>query len=134
MLPDVGLHADSIERVFPKEGQPGLNRLRVSILDLDQAAERDPLKVLLALLVYEVTASHGPAFGDTGKGHGARDGEAEVVGGTDGEVGEELQVLHAVRSQLEVANREAVFRLPPERAQIERLDATRKSGVFTESS
>jgi hypothetical protein len=123
-----------MEGVFPKESQPCLDRLRVTILDLDQTTKRDPLKVLLALLVYEVTASHGPAFGDTGEGHGAGDGEVEVVGGTDGKVGEELQVLHAVGSQLKVAYREAVLRLPPEGTQVECLDASGKSGVFTESS
>jgi hypothetical protein len=79
-----------MEGMFPKEGQPCLDRLWVTILDLDQTAKRNPLKVLLALLVYEVTASHGPAFGDTGEGHGAGDGEVEVVGGTNGKVGEEL--------------------------------------------
>jgi hypothetical protein len=120
--------------MFPKEGQPCLNGLRVTILDLNQAAEGDPLKVLLALLVYEVTAGHGPALGDTGEGHRAGDGEVEVVGGTDGEVGEELQVLDAVGSQLEVAYGEAVFRLPPQGTQIECLDTSGKSGVFTESS
>lgn len=120
--------------MFPKEGQPSLNRLRISILYLDKAAERNPLKVLLALLVDKVTASHGPAFGDTRKGYGAGHGEAEVVRSTEGEVGEELQILHTVGSQLEVANGEAVFRLPPERTQVERLDAARKSGVFTQSS
>lgn len=134
VLPNIGLHSNSIERMFPKEGQPSLNRLRISILYLDKAAERNPLKVLLALLVDKVTASHGPAFGDTRKGYGAGHGEAEVVRSTEGEVGEELQILHTVGSQLEVANGEAVFRLPPERTQVERLDAARKSGVFTQSS
>lgn len=122
-----------MEGVFPKESKPCLDRLRVTILDLDQATERDPLKVLLALLVYEVTASHGPAFGDTGERHGAGDGEVQIVGGTDGKVGEELQVLHAVGSQLKVAYGEAVLRLPPQGTQVERLDASGKSGVFTES-
>jgi hypothetical protein len=79
-----------MEGVFAKEGQPCLDCLRVTILDLDQTTKRNPLKVLLALLVYEVTAGHGPAFGDPGEGHGAGDGEVEVVGGTDGKVGEEL--------------------------------------------
>lgn len=123
-----------MEGVFPKESQPCLDRLRVAILDLDQTAKRDPLKVLLALFVYEVTASHGPAFGDTGEGHGAGHGEVEVVGGTDGKVGEELQVLHAVGSQLKVAYGEAVLRLPPKGTQVERLDTSGESGVFTKSS
>jgi hypothetical protein len=120
--------------VFPEESQPCLDRLRVTILDLDQTAKCDPLKVLLALLVYEVTASHGPAFGDTGERHGAGDREVEVVGGTNCKIGEKLQVLHAVGSQLEVAYGEAVLRLPPEGTQVERLDASGKSGMFTESS
>lgn len=123
-----------MESVFPKEGQPRLDRLRVTILDLDQTTKRDPLKVLLALLVYEVTARHGPAFGDTGERHGAGDGEVEIVGGTNGKVGEKLQVLYAVGSQLEVAYGEAVLRLPPEGTQVERLNASGKSGVFTKSS
>lgn len=134
VLPNIGLHADSMERMFPKEGQPSLNCLRISILDLDKTAECNPLKVLLALLVDKVTTSYSPAFDDTRKRHGSGDREAEVVRGTEGEVSEELQVLHTVGSQLEVANGEAVFRLPPERTQVQRLDAARESGVFTQSS
>ena len=111
MLPHVGLHTNPVKGVLAEEGQPGLHRLRVTILDLNQTAEGDPLKVLLALLVDKVTADDGPALSDAGKRHGARDGEVEVVRSAEGKIGKELEVLNTVGAQLEIADGQAVFGL-----------------------
>lgn len=98
VFPDISLHANSVESVLAEEGQPRLYGLWVSILNLDQATESNSFEVLLALLVHEVASRDGPAFDDAREGHGTGDGEVKVVGGADGEVGEEFHVLNAVGS------------------------------------
>ena len=47
-----------------QEAEPDSHRLLMPVLDLDQAAEGDALKVLLGFLEDEGVAGHGPAFGD----------------------------------------------------------------------
>lgn len=124
MLPNIRLHTDSVKCVFPKESKPCLYRLRVAVLDLNQPTEGDPLKVFLALLVHKVASRDGPAFDDARKRHGTGNGKVKIIGGADGEVGEEFHILNAVRSQLKVAHGEAVLRLPPKRSRIDRLHAS----------
>lgn len=77
----------------------------MAVLDLDQTTHRDPLKVFLTLLVHEVTPRNRPSFHDSGQRNGPRSWEFEVIGRTHGEVGKELELADAVRSQLEVADR-----------------------------
>ena len=59
-LPHVRFHTNPVVCVLLQEGQPNLDRLGVSVADLDQPAEGDPLKVLLGLLEDEVTLGHSP--------------------------------------------------------------------------
>lgn len=113
MLPDICLHTNSVECMLAKKCQPCLDRLRVAVLDLDESAKGDPLKVLLALFMNEVASRDGPAFDDARERDGTRDGEIEIVCGTNGKVGKELDVLNTVGSQLEVTHGEAIFRFPP---------------------
>lgn len=134
MLPDIGLHADTIKCVFPQESKPGLHCFWVSILNLDKPAEGDPLKILLALLVDEIASWDGPAFDDAWERDGTGDGEVEVIGSTDGEVGEELHIFDAVGSKLQITNWEAIFRLSPEGSHINGLHAAWQSGALTQSS
>jgi len=96
MLPNICLHTDSVKRVFPKESEPCLYRLRVAILDLNQPTESDSLKVFLALLMHKVASRDGPAFDHARKRHGAGNGKVKIIGGADGEVGEELHISNAV--------------------------------------
>lgn len=126
------LHTNSIEGVFPEKGEPSLHGLWAAILDLDQPAEGNSLEVFLALLVHEVASRNGPAFDKSRQRHGTGNREVKVVGGADGEVGEEFDVLDAVGSQLKVAYGETVFGLPPEWAKIDSLHASGQSSVFTE--
>lgn len=133
MFPNIRLHTDSVKGVFPKEGEPRLHRLRVPILDLDQSAKGDPLEVLLALLMHKVASGDGPAFNDARKRHGTGNGKVQIIGGANGEVGEEFHILNTVRSQLEIAHREAVLRLPPKWSRVDRLYASRKSSILTKS-
>jgi hypothetical protein len=79
-----------------QEAKPDLHNLGVSILDLNQSPQSDTLKVFLTLLVNEVGSGNGPALGDLGKRHRAFGREVEVVGGAKSEVGEKLEVAHAV--------------------------------------
>lgn len=96
MLPNIGLHTDSVKGVFSKESEPCLYRLRVAILDLNQSAKGDSLEVLLALLVHEVASRDGPAFNDARKRHGTGNGKVQIIGGANGEVGEKFNVLNTV--------------------------------------
>jgi hypothetical protein len=89
--------------------------LWVSILDLNQSAEGDSFEVLLALLVHEVASGYGPAFNNAGQRHRPRHRKVEVVSSTDGKVREEFYITDAVRSQLKVADWEAILCLPPQR-------------------
>lgn len=53
----------------------------------------------------------------------------QVVGRTHSEVGEEFEVAHTIRAELEVATREAVFRAAPEGTEVDGLDAAGKADV-----
>jgi hypothetical protein len=98
VLPDVGLHTNSVEGVFPEESQPRLHGLRISIFDLNQSTESDSLEVLLALLVYEVTSRDGPTFDDARERNGSGDREVQIIRCADGEVGKKFHVFDAVGS------------------------------------
>lgn len=91
-------------------------------MDLDEAPHGDALKVLLRLLEDEVCARHGPSLGDTGQGNGTSRGEAHVVCGADGKVGEEEQVADAIGAQLEIADGDAVFRGAPQGPEMNSTD------------
>ena len=62
MFPDVGLHAHPIEGMLSQKSQPCLDSLRIAIFDLDEPTECYPLKIFLALLVYEVASRECPAL------------------------------------------------------------------------
>lgn len=110
-LPHVGLHSHAVELVLAQVRQPQLHRLGVPIADLDKASQCLSLKVLLRLLEDEVVSGDGPALCDAGERHGAVGGQAEVVGGAEGKVGEEFEGLDAVGSELEIARGDAVLGL-----------------------
>ena len=108
--------------VFLQKRQPRLDDVRVAVLDLDQAAHGDALKVLLRLFEDEIRARDDPALCYPWEGHGAPRTESHVVGGAHGEVGEEEQAAHVVGAQLQVARRHAMFRGAPEGAQVHGAD------------
>lgn len=112
MLPDICLHADSIEGVLPEKCEPGLHPLQMAVFDLNQTAKSYPLKILLALFVDEVTSDYGPAFNHARQRHRTGDGEVEIVGGAEGKVCEKIQILNAIRSQLKIADWETIFSFP----------------------
>ena len=118
MLPNIGLHANTVEGMFPQKRKPDLHRLRMTILYLDQPPPCDSLKVLLALLVHEIRSRHRPALYDLRQRYGSGGGQAEIVCRTHGEVGHELDVADGVRAQLEVAGRHTIFCSSAERGQI----------------
>lgn len=113
MLPDICFHTDSVKCMLAKECKPCLHYLRMAVLDLDESAKGDPLKVLLALFVNEVASRDRPAFDDARKRDGSRDRKIEIVCGTNGEIGKELHVSDTVGSQLEVTHGKTIFRFPP---------------------
>lgn len=113
-----------------QEAEPDAHRLLVPVLDLDQSAHGDALKVLLRFLEDEGVARDGPALGDAGQGDGALGGQGEEVGGAEGEVGEEFDVAHAVGADLEVADGHAVFGDASERPEVCGLDGAGQAGAF----
>lgn len=96
VLPDICFHTHSVKCMLAKKRQPCLHCLWMAVLDLDESAKSDPLKILLALFVNEVASRDGPAFDDARKGNRSGDREIEVVSGTNGEIGKKLDVLNAV--------------------------------------
>lgn len=111
-----------------QEGQPQLHRLRVTVLDLDQSPERDTLKVFLRLLENEMRLGHGPALDHAGQRDGTEGGQAEVVGGTEGEVAEELEVADRIGPELEVARGNAVLGFATKRLEVEGLEGAGHAG------
>lgn len=111
-----------------QEGQPQLHRLRVTVLDLDQPPESDTLKVFLRLLENEMRLGHSPALDHAGQRDGAEGGQAEVVGGAEGEVAEELEVADRVGPELEVARGNAVLGFAAKRLEVEGLERTGHAG------
>lgn len=67
VLPHVGLHAYAKVRMLLQICQPELHGFRVAVPDLDQAAPRDTLEVLLRLLENEIGPGHRPALGNLGQ-------------------------------------------------------------------
>ena len=81
----------------------------MTVLNLNQSAHGDALKVLLRLLENEVGAGYGPALCYPWERNGTPRAEAHVVCCANGEVGEEEKVADVVGAQLEVAGRYTVF-------------------------
>ena len=90
-LPYVRLHAHAVVGVLLKEGQPHLHGLGMPIPDLNQAAYRNTLEIFLALLEDEVRLWHRPALRKSWQRDGSEGREAQVIGGSQGEVAEELK-------------------------------------------
>lgn len=106
----------------------------MSILDLNQPAKRNPLVILLRLLVREITAGNRPALNLPGERDGAGGGESEVVGGTEGDVSLHFEIADRVGADLEVADGEAVGCLTAEGLVVDGLDGewdVRAAGGFT---
>ena len=96
------------------------------IPDLNQPPERDPLKVLLALLVDKVGLGHRPPLDHAGQRDRSKRGQPQKVRRAQRKVGKELQVARRVRPQLQVARRHAVLGLAPQRLQEQRLERARQ--------
>ena len=116
-----------------QESQPRLDYVRMPVLDLNEAAHGDSLKVLLGLFENEICAWDGPALGYSGKGNWASCGKAHVVCCADGEVGEEEQIADRVGSELEVADWNAVFGGAPEWTQVYCLDVDGRAKLVKSS-
>jgi hypothetical protein len=71
-----------------QERQPQLHRLGVPVADLDQPAQGDALKVLLALLEDKGRLGHGPALRQARQRHGAERRQAQEVGRAQRKVAE----------------------------------------------
>jgi hypothetical protein len=99
-------------------------------LNLNQSPQCDTLKVLLTLLVYEVGSGNGPALGDLWERHGAPCRQVEVVGGAEGEVGEEFEVAHTVGAELEVGGGDTVGWCALEGLEVVEVDGTREAEGF----
>ena len=111
-----------------QETEPGADRLRVPVLNLDQPAQGDAPEVLLRLLEDEDVTRDGPALGHAWEWDGALGWQGEVVCRAEGEVGEELEVADAVGADLQVADGHAVGWCAAERAQVCCLDVAGKTG------
>jgi hypothetical protein len=130
VLPDIRLHTHTVVSVLLQETQPDLHDLGVTILNLNQSPQCDTLKVLLTLLVYEVGSGNGPALGDLRERHRAPCREVEVVGGAEGEVGEEFEVAHTVRAELKVGGGDTVGRCALEGLKVVEVDGARETEGF----
>lgn len=97
----------------------------MAILYLYKSAEGDPFKILFAFCMDEITTGNCPPFDNPRKRDWPGGGEVEIIGCTEGKVGEELDVADAVRSELKVTHWEAVLRLSSQRLQINGLDTSR---------
>ena len=68
----------------------------MSILNLDQSPESDALKVLLALLVYEVATGYCPSLCDPRQWYGTSGWKVEIVCCAKRKIGEEFNISDAV--------------------------------------
>lgn len=93
----------------------------MSVLNLNQAAHGDTFEVLLGFLEDEIRARDGPALGDSGEGNRTACGQAHVVCGAHGEIGEELQVPDLVCTELEVTDGDPILRYSPQRSEFRGL-------------
>lgn len=80
----------------------------MTVLNLNQPPQRDPLKILLVLLVDEVGFEDSPALHDLGERDGALGLEVQVEGSAHGEVGHEFEVADGEGAELEGADGVAV--------------------------
>lgn len=129
-LPNIGLHADTVVCMLLEEGKPKLDRFRVAVPDLNEAADCNSLEVLLGFLEDETAPWHGPTLGDARKWHRAKCREIQVVRCSKGKVGKELEVPEGVGPQLQVARGDAVFGLAPEGLQVQSLNTPRETNSF----
>ena len=109
--------------------EPELHRLGVAVPDLDKAAQGNALVVLLRLLVDEMGPRDRPALDNARQGHGAKGGQAQVVGGAQGKVGEELEVGQSKGAQLQIAGRDTVLAFTAQRLHIQGLHGAGEAGV-----
>lgn len=65
IIPHIRLHTNPIVRMLLQERQPYLNRLRVSILDLNKSSKSPPLKILLRFLGNEVGPGNRPPLNNS---------------------------------------------------------------------
>lgn len=79
--------------------------------------------------MHETSSGDGPALDDAREGDGAVGGQTEIVGGAEGEVGEELEVADAVGSQLEIAGWDAVGGCSTEGAEVGCLNGAGEADV-----
>ena len=100
------------------------------VLDLDQPAHRDPLKVLLRLLEDEGRAWHGEALDDARQRHGALRRQRQIVRRAHGKVGHVLEIAHRVGAQLQIADGDLVFGNAPQRPEKDGLDGARQTRGF----
>lgn len=131
IFPEIGFHANSIKCVLSQERKPYLHGVRMAIFDLYQSTERYSFKILLTLLMDKVAARHCPAFNNAGQRYWTGYGKFEIVGCAHGEIGEELNISHAVGSKLKVTYGQAVLGFPSERSQIDGLHTPRQSEFLT---
>lgn len=115
--------------MLPNERQPQLDRLRMTIQDLDPPAVGNPLEILLRLLVDEIGPGDCPALGLVRQWDGALGGKLCVVGCTKGEITHELQIPHAERTELNVAHGDAVCYPAAEGFEVVGLDRLGKSCI-----
>jgi hypothetical protein len=101
---------------------PRLDRIRMSVLDLNQAPHGDALEVLLGLFENEVGARDRPSFGYAGEGHRAAAWQAHVVGCAHSEVGVQEERADGVGAELKVADGDAVGGCAAEGAEGDGLD------------
>lgn len=80
VFPDVCLETDAIVHVFPQEGKPDMNGVRVTISDLNESPACNPLKVFLRLLVDEGAPWDGPTLRDLWQRDWPIGGKVEIVG------------------------------------------------------
>jgi hypothetical protein len=107
-LPCNDLHTHARHRVRAEVRDPALHDLRVRVPRLDRALMHLALKVLLALLVRERAAEHGPQAALRGQGDDLRGGDAERGGGVRGEVREEVEEPDVVRAEVDVRDGDVV--------------------------
>lgn len=108
MLEDIRLKTNTVVSVLLNVSEPECDSFRMSVLDLNKSSAGYTLEVLLTLLVHEIASGDCPSLCDFRKRHGALCREVQVVGCAQTEVGEDLEVAHAVRAQLEVGNGDSV--------------------------
>ena len=120
-LPHVGLHTDTIVLIFPKECEPKLHRIGLSILYLDQAPHGNPFKILLTFFEYKITSWDCPPLYNPWQWDWPWSRQIEIVCSPQSKVRKKFNVSDTVRSELEIARGYAILRHPFQRLQIDSL-------------